>query len=48
MMAIFWLSPFSIELLVADLDFAVIEQVRSTWQFYRDRRPEAYNEIVEI
>ncbi|MDP1661440.1 MAG: nitrilase-related carbon-nitrogen hydrolase [Phycisphaerales bacterium] len=35
------------ELLVADLDFAQIEAARSTWQFYRDRRPEAYDEIVE-
>lgn len=35
------------ELLVADLDMSVIEQVRSTWQFYRDRRPEAYKELVE-
>lgn len=35
------------EIVIADLDFAVLEQVRATWQFYRDRRPEAYNEIVE-
>ncbi|HZW05695.1 MAG TPA: nitrilase-related carbon-nitrogen hydrolase [Phycisphaerales bacterium] len=34
------------ELLVHDLDFAQIEAARSTWQFYRDRRPEAYDEIV--
>ena len=33
------------ELLVADLDLSMIDQVRSTWQFYRDRRPEAYDEI---
>jgi N-carbamoylputrescine amidase len=33
------------ELLVADLDMGMIEQVRSVWQFYRDRRPEAYGEI---
>ncbi|MFT7616731.1 MAG: beta-ureidopropionase [Planctomycetota bacterium] len=35
------------ELLVSDLDMAVIDEVRSTWQFYRDRRPEAYDEIFE-
>jgi N-carbamoylputrescine amidase len=35
------------ELLVADLDLSMIDQVRSVWQFYRDRRPEAYGEIVE-
>jgi N-carbamoylputrescine amidase len=35
------------ELLVADLDLSLIDTVRSTWQFYRDRRPEAYGEIVK-
>jgi N-carbamoylputrescine amidase len=34
------------ELLVADIDLGVIEEVRSVWQFYRDRRPEAYGEIT--
>lgn len=34
------------ELLVADLDLSMIEKVRATWQFYRDRRPDAYAEIV--
>ena len=34
------------ELLVADLDLGMIETVRATWQFYRDRRPDAYAEIV--
>ena len=35
------------ELVVADLDLSVIDQVRNTWQFYRDRRPDAYDEIFE-
>jgi beta-ureidopropionase len=35
------------ELLVADIDFGVIDEVRKTWQFYRDRRPEAYPEICK-
>ena len=35
------------ELVVADLDFAMIDDVRETWQFFRDRRPEAYDELVE-
>ncbi|CAN5814957.1 hydrolase [soil metagenome] len=35
------------ELLVSDLDLGLIETVRSTWQFYRDRRPDAYDEIVK-
>ncbi len=33
------------ELLVADLDLAFIDEVRKSWQFYRDRRPDAYHEI---
>jgi beta-ureidopropionase len=36
------------ELVVADLDLAMIQQVRNTWQFYRDRRPETYGAITEI
>ena len=35
------------ELVVADLDLAMIDEVRQTWQFYRDRRPEAYKELVK-
>ena len=36
------------ELLVADLDLEMIRQVRSTWQFFRDRRPESYAELTEL
>jgi beta-ureidopropionase len=36
------------ELLVADLDFDEIKEVRDLWQFYRDRRPETYKEIVAL
>jgi N-carbamoylputrescine amidase len=36
------------ELVVADLDLDMIQQVRNTWQFYRDRRPETYGAITEI
>jgi len=35
------------ELIVADMDFDVIEEVRRVWQFYRDRRPDAYGKLVE-
>ncbi|HMG53285.1 MAG TPA: nitrilase-related carbon-nitrogen hydrolase [Kofleriaceae bacterium] len=35
------------ELLVATLDLDVIEEVRRTWQFLRDRRPDAYGPLVE-
>jgi N-carbamoylputrescine amidase len=34
------------ELVVADLDLDMIEKVRSTWQFFRDRRPETYEDMV--
>ena len=34
------------ELVVADLDLGLIDEVRQTWQFYRDRRPDAYAELV--
>jgi N-carbamoylputrescine amidase len=34
------------EVLVADLDLDQIREVRNTWQFYRDRRPDAYSGIV--
>ncbi|MBX3126672.1 MAG: acyltransferase [Polyangiaceae bacterium] len=34
------------ELLIADLDLALIDEVRQTWQFFRDRRPDAYDELV--
>jgi beta-ureidopropionase len=31
---------------VADLDLEMIDEVRSVWQFYRDRRPDAYGALV--
>ena len=34
------------ELIVADLDMDMIREVRNTWQFFRDRRPDAYGPIV--
>jgi beta-ureidopropionase len=35
------------ELVVASLDLDMIEEVRRTWQFFRDRRPDAYGPLVE-
>ena len=32
---------------VADLNLDLIEEVRSVWQFYRDRRPDAYAPLVQ-
>ena len=34
------------ELIVADLNMDLIREVRNTWQFFRDRRPDAYGAIV--
>jgi len=33
-------------LIVADLDLDMIRQVRNTWQFFRDRRPDTYDILV--
>ena len=34
------------ELVVADLNLDMIREVRNTWQFFRDRRPDAYGSLV--
>ena len=34
------------ELVIADLDLDTIREVRNTWQFFRDRRPETYTGLV--
>jgi N-carbamoylputrescine amidase len=31
---------------VTDFDLDMIREVRNTWQFYRDRRPETYKATV--
>jgi N-carbamoylputrescine amidase len=36
------------ELVVADCDLDQIEEVRRTWQFYRDRRPETYGDMTKL
>ncbi len=35
------------ELVTADLDLDMIKEVRSVWQFFRDRRPESYGPLVQ-
>jgi N-carbamoylputrescine amidase len=35
------------ELVVRDLDFGLIDEVRTLWAFYRDRRPDAYEGLVK-
>jgi beta-ureidopropionase len=36
------------ELVMADLNFDEIREVRDLWQFYRDRRPETYGNLTEL
>ena len=36
------------EVVVADMDLDMIEEVRRTWQFYRDRRPETYDDMIDL
>ena len=36
------------EVLIGVVDPGVITEVRNTWQFYRDRRPETYGELAEV
>ncbi|HXI13854.1 MAG TPA: nitrilase-related carbon-nitrogen hydrolase [Thermoanaerobaculia bacterium] len=35
------------ELLIAELDLDKIREVRNTWQFFRDRRPDTYGGLVK-
>jgi beta-ureidopropionase len=35
------------EVLTADLDLDQIKEVRQTWQFFRDRRPDSYVDLVK-
>src|SRR6478672_5394659 len=35
------------EVLTADLDLDLIAEVRKTWQFFRDRRPDMYESLVK-
>jgi N-carbamoylputrescine amidase len=36
------------ELLVADMDWDLVREVRNLWQFFRDRRPETYGPLAQI
>lgn len=36
------------ELLVHEIDLSMIREVRKGWQFFRDRRPESYDELVDF
>jgi N-carbamoylputrescine amidase len=34
------------EVIVRDLDMSILKDVRKTWAFYRDRRPDSYGDLV--
>ena len=36
------------DVIVRDLDMSVLETVRQTWAFYRDRRPESYESLTDL
>lgn len=36
------------ELLTVNVDLREIKEVRDLWQFFRDRRPETYNQLTEL
>jgi beta-ureidopropionase len=36
------------DIVIADLNLDLIREVRNTWQFFRDRRPETYGTIVQL
>ena len=36
------------ELIIADMDMDMVREVRNLWQFFRDRRPEAYGDLVDL
>jgi beta-ureidopropionase len=36
------------ELIVHEMDMDMVREVRNTWQFFRDRRPETYTRLTDI
>ncbi len=36
------------DIVLADLDLDMIREVRNVWQFFRDRRPETYDALVDL
>ena len=35
-------------LLVHDMDMDMVREIRNLWQFFRDRRPEVYEDLIEL
>ena len=36
------------ELLIHEIDLDMVRQIRNNWQFFRDRRPELYDTLIEL
>lgn len=41
-------SPNKDEVIIGDLDLDMILEVRKVWQFFRDRRPETYDDLTKL
>lgn len=41
-------SPDQDELLIHEIDLDMIREIRNNWQFFRDRRPELYDPLIEL
>jgi N-carbamoylputrescine amidase len=39
-------DPYNEELIIRDLDLSAVYEARERWPFYRDRRPDAYDDLV--
>ncbi len=39
-------DPYKPDIIVRDLDMGKLTEIRDRWAFYRDRRPDAYDELV--
>ncbi len=41
-------SSTETEVVVGDADLSLVREVRNTWQFFRDRRPETYHRLTDL
>ena len=41
-------SDDSDELLIHEIDLDMVRKIRNNWQFFRDRRPELYDPLIEL
>ena len=41
-------SPDQDELLIHEIDLDMVREIRNNWQFFRDRRPELYDPLIEL